>query len=401
MSKKLEYIYFSALFLWMCASMHVSFTFSIPLPATIMLAALVSFIYYINNKCEFHLDKKGGLLLFFYALWLIYESCVSQESIYAVAYTLIRNMFMFVSVYYIVAASLQLKQRMFNFFCGATCFILILSLIGWGLFVLGVPLPNTVESSFDDGFHTNINYYLFSIDSRDLTGDFLPRFGGMFLEAGQLASVSVLLLLPAIILHSKRFYIWTLSIAVLLSFSLAGWLVLLLGVLFMNLKRSKNGKFYLLLVFLAIGYSIYERNYGSSDSLVNVYINDRLQFDSEKGLSGNNRTGGDFDMYFESFKKSDDVYFGIAKELLKDNDNWTTYSSGYLKFIVFYGYIGFFISLIVFFLIYNKERSYWGVIYLLCFILLCFTRYLGLSPYWLVTLITVTPMLQQGYKNSH
>ncbi len=162
--------------------------------------------------------------------------------------------------------------------------------------------PNPFYTVFD-------NYKLFVIMS-DL-GVF-TRFSSIYAEPGHLGMISALLMYVTGY-NVKHWRTDALGIAVIASFSLAGYVLMVLGFFLHMIATSRNmtlivARFAGLLVVMVAGY-LYIENQASNSHLAQAIVN-RLEFDKDKGISGNNRNTDKFESMYKQFLKSDDVWLG-------------------------------------------------------------------------------------------
>lgn len=346
---------------------------------------MLSIIYVFMNKNRIY---SSGIrsLFFLIGIFYLYMACISPN--------LITGLGLYSLTFVITAGVILLPNRdkldFLRFISRFTAVLLLISIIAWGMYLVGISLPYTYKVNFEDNFHSYINYYFFLLVDREVS--ILPRFNSFFIEPGQMASVCVLLLFANLKINKNKFDIIILLLALILSFSLAGWCVFAIGLILYSLTNPNRPmlKFLGIISLLFFMYSLSQNT--EEDSVINTYILHRLQFDADKGIVGNNRSHEDFEIKFSKYIESDNIWTGIHKDLTKGY-NWTTGNAGYKVYIVINGIIGF--ALIIFILIrytymYNNIEAW---IYLFCFLLLCFIRSFFHNPYWLYMLILVIPLL--------
>ena len=275
--------------------------------------------------------------------------------------------------------------------------IIFISVPAWLLFVVGFDLPHSDVIFHENGFHQYYDYYFFRLGARndDVLDMILPRFSSFFLEPGQLATPCVFLFyLNGAKLNWRNLPFLT---AIILSFSLIG-LVLLTGC-FIARKIIEGGRFLFFQLFVSlivlVGVLFYFSQFVDEENPVNMFVTSRLEYDEDKGFAGNNRTSGFFDRKFESIMQSSDKYMGVHRQIKEGND-WTYNCSGYKKFIIHHGLVGFAIIMLFVFLLllYN-----WGLPSLFFFVFVTiafFVRDLLQSPLWLF--ITIIGMYLLGKK---
>lgn len=377
--------YFLSIYMVMASIFGLSFTWSIPQGLFLLMGSLASLLYLFTYGRS--VNPKIGICLTLFFLW--YALVVITLGGDVLLQTFIQG-FNFLIVYSVIALSNDDKAVFLKFISRVTSIILCISLIAWLLFLSGVPLPHTAEFLHDDDYHTYINYYFFVISPRDYI--VLPRFMGVFKEPGHMASICVLLIIANLKNGSRSLFdIIVLSLSLVLSFSLAGWVVMGISLLLMSIIDGRHRLIKVLGVtvlfaFLIIGFR------GNENTIVYRYIFSRLEYDEEIGIAGNNRTNVYFDTKYEQFKSSSDVWFGISSEL-RQGEKWTTGCSGWRVAIVHHGYIGFLLMNLILFAYYYVYRSKYGLVFLIAYLLLNYIRAYFINPYWLYIFLLTIPLL--------
>lgn len=240
----------------------------------------------------------------------------------------------------IIQAPLRDKQYVYRSFLVTVEVIVGIALFGWILMLLGVPLPSYYDN--EDVFYSYQNYYIFNIN---LNGDDinLDRFSGPFLEPGHNATMCVFLL------YINRFNLknkgnWILLLSALFSLSLAGYGLLIGAVLITLLYK----RMYLVTIVSAaafIGIGVGSAYYLKGENPVYEIVFSRLELDeSGDDIVGNNRTTSFFDMTYDKFMKSNDIWTGIGRRAFgthsDGSDNVTIGSAGYKRYFLIRGIIG-------------------------------------------------------------
>lgn len=263
------------------------------------------------------------------------------------------------------------------------CFVIILliSIPAWILYLLGVPLPHSNLIYHSNGFHVFYDYYFFRL-SQNASYALFPRFSSIFLEPGQLATPCAFLWFLNGANFSRKNII--LLVGLILSFSLIGYGLMIAG--FITARLYRSARYRLVKVVFAliavIAVSLYFSRNENSDDPVKTFIVSRLEYDTEKVITGNNRTSEYFDIRYELLMKSSDKYWGIYKEL-KEGDNWTYNCSGYKKFIVHRGIIGFAVFLTFIFFLFWHNRCLSSFVFLILLLAGFFVRDMLQTPLWL------------------
>lgn len=276
---------------------------------------------------------------------------------------------------------LPIKDKIFFFNAITNCFIIILliSIPVWILYLINIPLPHSGVIYHSNGFHEFYDYYFFRVSSKGLS--LFPRFGSIFLEPGQMATPCAFLFFLNGANFSRKNLVFLAAIG--LSFSLIAYGLVLFG--FMAYRFMSSSKYKLMKIlsamFLVLGVSLYFSQDEASDDPVAAMIISRLEYDDEYIISGNNRMSNEFRSRFASFIKTEDKYWGIQKQLEKGY-NWTTNSSGILKYIVQRGLIGFFIFMFFIFMLFWSKRCLATFIWLVILLTAFIVRNLLQAPLW-------------------
>ena len=195
------------------------------------------------------------------------------------------------------------------------CPIIAISTLFWILLFFNKSLISIGTHTFQQ--YTFVNYLFMVYDS----AHYPDRFAGFTLEPGYFS------LLLTCLLYFNRFRISQLNVkiylmALLFTLSLGGFVLTFVAwFLTYTLYKTKEVKVYkiclravsfLLLAGAAYYYVTIYWNGGDND--INKMIVSRLDSDSEKGITGNNRYSEIGEIYFLSFAQTDDIWFGRGAE---------------------------------------------------------------------------------------
>ena len=387
--KKISYfdLYGIITFLVMCITMDLSFTWIIPKSLTWILAIASSSVLLFTFR---NLKTSNSNILLCFIFGII---CFIMIFINPGLSRLLSLFSLWIGACTIILLPTHNKQRLLSIFTTGTVIIVAISLVGWLLFTLGVPLPHSPLIVHENGFHRLYNYYFFVV-SENTQFQLFPRFSSMFLEPGQLATPCVFLIF-ANNLNFKSPKIIILLIAVLLSFSLVGYGILIGGLLLYSFFVLKRHRILITssLLLLLFTFTVFLIKIENQNNPIYTFIISRLKYDEEKGISGNNRTTEYFDYKYKRVMSSSDKYLGIAREIDRNND-WTANTSGIKKFIVLYGLVNL-LLLSIFFLKLLKDN--WCINSIVFFIIVLvgfIPRSMLLSSYWLFICLTAVPVLK-------
>jgi hypothetical protein len=211
-----------------------------------------------------------------------------------------------------------------------------ISLLFYIAWINGVHLPSTPLENDNSFYDTFQNYYFF-ISS----GDYGPlnRFSSIFTEPGHLGMIcSILLYVNGYTWKDWRNIIMT--IALIWSFSLAGYMLYLFGIIVYQITTNRNVARLIknmILSILGIIVLVSAVNLINSD-IIETKILDRLELDSEKGISGNNRNTKYFDLAYDNLEPYD-LILGLPPATLIAK-GYSVGNSSYKNFIMQDGYLG-------------------------------------------------------------
>lgn len=232
------------------------------------------------------------------------------------------------------------------------CILLGISL-GWYVLSMFVPLPHTTFIQPNNKFYLPFDNYFFFIQSpiyeTDIDG--VSRFGSFFLEPGHMSMICTLLLFANRYQMRKYPLLWIPVACVLISYSLTGYIILLVSI---ALLKMKNIIYMILTVILLSGAMIFVTDiWNGGDNAVNVLILERLELDEKKGIKGNNRTVDKTDYFYRQSLRDGLIWTGI-----QDNERaqQKIIGAGYKIYFLRYGVIS---AIFVFtlYLLFIKPRA--------------------------------------------
>ena len=223
-------------------------------------------------------------------------------------------------------------------------FIVLLSIIAFVLHLMGFPLPH-FPIGFPYGDYTFENYIFFLIDDR-VSDILIPRFHSIFLEPSHMSMACVALLLTQI-KKWKKWYNKSMLAAIVFSFSLAGYVFLVILYFASSWIRNKSIvkqiTVFASVIAVVIAISLV---YNDGDNMVNQLILQRLEVSDDGKLAGDNRVTESFDGIYRDFISSDKFLYGeglIKYEKYSEGGN-----AGYKVFLFCYGLISLFFVILFF-----------------------------------------------------
>lgn len=216
--------------------------------------------------------------------------------------------------------------------------LLLISVIFYVLYLIGLPLPVSSIASPDSFYPPFNNYYAFIVPQEFAL---IPRFQSVFVEPGHLGTVTAILLY---LTHYdyKKWQVWILTIALVLSLSLAAYLLYIIGITIYKWAITQKWRRYIVVlaitmtVGVSLGMYLYKIN---QDSIISQMIFSRLEFDEENGFSGNNRNSWDFMNLYNKFIHSNDIILGIGSKKFSSL-TFVGGNSSYRNFVLQNGLVG-------------------------------------------------------------
>lgn len=223
------------------------------------------------------------------------------------------------------------------------CVLVFLSFVVYLLVTIGEPISSSSLQNYNQYYF--YNYFYIFIDKYNNGG----RFSGFTIEPGYFSLLLVSLLLI------KRFDFTKIStyiyfVALLFTLSLGGYVLGIIGYTLQKFLEQKNVQKSLFVFFIITSFitiiSIIIFSYNNGNNIVVEKIFERLVFDEDLGVVGNNRENLIAEDIIDTYFYSDKVWFGIgAKELAQaldfegvDISSWRIFilSNGAIYTIVFF-----------------------------------------------------------------
>ena len=331
-NKRLFYIYATTTFVLMCVSNRVLYTSHIP--EMLLLLMFILQVGFFVILCVNSSTSSGIKMMI---LWVGVMSVIMYMNNPANNYfRTISSFGSFANIACVLLLSYYDKYKLLEFITNVLTCILAISVVCWTFRLMGYAFPVFEYVDLKDDLHYLKNCYIF-YDNANSSYTFFSRFRGIFIEPGQLATPCVFLFFA----RGAKIKDWKnaiLLVCILFSFSLAGYVLLLIGLFLKYFFIKGKAKIaYILGFVLLIGtLSFYGFKYANSDDPFVSLIIERLEYDEELGISGNNRTDYVFDTHFEQYIKSDKILFGMGDEMQRGYASWTNHASGIKKFFVYF-----------------------------------------------------------------
>ena len=230
-----------------------------------------------------------------------------------------------------------------------------------------VNLPYTVVKHHNAFYPLIKNYIAFVVlETNDL--GWFTRFSSIYTEPGHLAMIAAILLY----INGYTWRKWqniVMTVCLLWSMSLAGYALLLVGLVLYALVNSKRVALTMtkilgsIILLVVIGISFYSPQ---NDDVLSVMVLSRLEMDDSKGIAGNSRNSINFGQYYDKILSGSDRWLGIGRD--KSNSMFGgTGNSSYKNMVLSNGIIGTsaLIALMGFYLFCYPTRKGFGLMVLM------------------------------------
>ena len=284
-------------------------------------------------------------------------------------------------------------QSIYRFVVKSMAYILS---IGFIIFVIDLIIDLPPINYVTIGDYNPFENYIFLIKSQNLREFF--RYNGPFAESGHMSMICAFLLY-ANKYDFKRWYNIVFLISVLFSLSLAGYVLFALGLALYSIKSIKN-----ILTVVFLGVFVYlgvTQLWNNGDNPVNEIIFSRLEYDEDKGISGNNRFSYDTDKYYENLSLTDRLLGVGLNEYNKGVEQGVISGAGYKIYIIINGVIGCLFVLMIYYCIslLSKNRRY-AIGFLILFIASFLQRAYPTWMSWLLPFVAGIAISDEN-KNHH
>ena len=402
MKKTIKYLFYLSVLFEILWGAHAWFTWNLSgvqnlhkYYVVIFILFLISWVYKNIFKISFKKNKNvvlAGIAFFIASLFMRHFEI-----------SLLSPILILMSIYpaLVLASDRENIEPLKNFLSKSLAFILIPGIILYFYFrIIGYPISFLIEFPGNDVY---IFYnYLFIIRGVLYNSDGL-KFQSIFLEPGYLGTLlAFMLYLNAY--KIKKWYNFIMLVSLILSFSLAGYVTAIIGYgikLFVN--KVKVHMYIMMLTAFLISYFIFS-NYNNGDNIVNEFFFERLQYDKDKGIKGNNRSLGELDFYYSKFYESGEIWLGVPQSIINNINGKTTgrddgiAGAGYKVFFINYGIVS---AIIFFFFYYYLAKKRIKEFYIKGFLILVVLTFLQASYptsfSWIVPYIMCCKDKQKSY----
>lgn len=257
------------------------------------------------------------------------------------------------------------KILLVNTFTKVYSIVLFVSVIFYVLYLLDINIPYTILKYESNTGYPEFKNYIFLIVPNQF--ELFYRFQSIFLEPGHVGVISSLILyLNRYDLRRKSVLI--IFVSVVISFSLAAYMLLIFGyLLYFVMKGVYVFRKLLLITTILSSIVVFSLVFyvNNPDSVYSKLIVSRLEYNEDRGLAGNNRTTDQFDHYYDNvFWGKQNMFFGIGGDDFYEKFGWG--NSSFKTFIVVDGIVSLlFLILFYFYVLYSDYSSLYMGLFLL------------------------------------
>lgn len=336
-----------------------------------VILSVVLFLFTLFHRKELYLINEKRLLSFFILVILhIYLLLIKSDVTILTIIFSILNICVFG---FIIFSRDACRIISLQFIAKLLACISLVSIFGLILFFLGFNFsPNVVD--YNEGQYEYYNYYFFLVDLKTIVAD-KWRFSGYFLEPAHIGVASTVLLISQNY-NFRKWYNLILLLTVIISFSLAAYVLFIFGLYVKLLLSSKHFVLYtFILLFISLIVVLIALNYEQGDNFFNKYIFERLSFEDGE-MVGNNRVSHGFKQDFERFMDSNKIWFGTEY----NPNRYEGGNAGYRVYIYQNGLIGLLLIIIFYVSLIPAGTPVFLTLFLLLLNVLIFWK--GGTPLW-------------------
>lgn len=249
--------------------------------------------------------------------------------------------------YALARSSGRIQKYILNFILKILCFILVPSMILHVIFLaIGFPTINPIENEASNNYQ--FYNYIFLVHNYVME-NYQIRFCSIFLEPGYAGTLFVFLLYANGMVFKGNRENKILTLALLLTLSLAGYVTFVIAWIFTALQKGLLKAKYIGVLLAIVGSYFFAINYNGGDNVLYENIFSRLETDDSGQLKGNNRNSTTADEYLDFLLNNNQVWVGIGdagvnmvnggKGDYETGNQTQILGAGYVIYIIKYGLV--------------------------------------------------------------
>lgn len=322
----------------------------------------------VMNKIPFIFSKRNIIIVLLFYIAFLYRLGAGFEQVF----TQIPSQL--IPIICIVCVADNYKEKILGYITKWYAYVMAFSLFIYLLvYTIHIPDFGSIEFAADSNYGAFTNYIFYVERINKLTGS-LPRFNGPFLEPGYVGMIG------AFLIYANKFNLKKkenklILASVLATFSLSGWMLLLIGYILNIFYKGKIRMSHLVCFLLFIVVVVYgAKYYNDGNNIINEKIVSRLEYDEEKGFTGNNRNSQTIDLLALGMWASDinTILLGYNESFFYQFEERELVGSGFDKFLVHHGLLGVLlvISFYIFIIRTAQDKKFACLFFV--FVLFCF-----------------------------
>ena len=357
------------LFLLILVSMNPWFVWNYKKSIAFVLAISFLFLRFLLMTKKHSLSKP---VIFIIVIAILLSFMIHLRSGGNIIFGLFRLSQFVLLLAFVLKMNIIEKRRLVSISTNLYSWLVGISIVAYLLVLNGVSLPYSIIEVPDNDFYPTFVNYKFFISFNYSNSLISNRFQSIFTEPGHLGMFSAIFLYINNY-NIKRKSVLIIFVSLLMSLSLGGYVLLVLGYFLHIITISEKSFFALSKIFLivvllgCIGFYFFKNHQDSNFSLL---ILNRLELDEDKGIAGNNRTSNNFDLFYKTqfLTSTKAILWGKGSE--KDELSFlkTDGSYSYKTFLLYHGSVT---LLLLFFLYFgivsiSPSKLGYGLLILYC-----------------------------------
>ena len=240
-------------------------------------------------------------------------------------------------------------------------------------FFITIPDLGIIKTDYGGNFYgESCHNYLFYIKQIKLSTTGMYRFNGPFIESGDLGCVSAFLLYATSFDFKKYKYLWAVFASLILSFSLAGYVLTLFGYSAILMTKNKfSAKKIFIGLFFVLAVLSFGTNYNGGDNYVNNSILSRLQDEEMSIDNANGRLSTQkLEFFYSMFENPSILLFGYDKNTMSYLNDEFGAGAGFYSIVLSIGFFGVLLySLPYLFITFSAKNKRYALLFLVFLIM--------------------------------
>lgn len=330
------------------------------------------------RKCRFRHQARYAVFSFLIYMARVYTMCRVKGSLDLLG--MCNQAVLPFTIYLILCLEEREKESVLFYITKWMGWILIPGIIIYLIsFLVTLPSFGIIQTDYGGNFYGDPCFnYLFYIRPVTVGATGMYRFNGPLIEPGDLGCVSAFLLF-ATRFDFKRFkYLWAVFVSLILTFSLAGYLLTLFGYAAILMTQNKLSVSKLLIgLIIVLIVIIFGTYYNGGDNYVNNSILSRLQ-DEELSLDSTNGrlSSQKLEYYYSMFDNPSLLLFGYDKNTMSYLNDEFGAGAGFYSIVLSIGFFGVLLYVLpyLYLTLITKNRRY-ALLFLVFFVLYLYQRF--------------------------